>query len=339
MSSSEPKLIAIPRRRAVTLASYTGDANELLDLAVQAEGKGYEDVWFADTGAPDALTLAAALAERTRRVRIGIAVVPIYSRTPAVIAASAATLAKLAPGRFILGLGTSSHTIIENWHGLQMERPLLRVRETVQLLRDIFSGEKTNFSGETLHSKGYRQAPVQVPIYLAALRPKMLELAAEIGDGVVLNLFPAKALPRIMEHIQAGAARAGKSADEVEVVCRYQVMVTEEPDKGCQAARSFLSGYYATPVYNRYLAWCGYPEAAAEIAAGWREGDRERTAAALPDELIRQIGIIGDADYCRQRLREFSEAGIHTHILSCIDLDPQTSGTTLAAFGGDNFLV
>lgn len=330
--------MAIPRRRAVTLASYTGDVSDLLALAVRAEEEGYEDVWFADTGAPDALTLAAAVAERTRRVRIGIAVVPVYTRTPAVLAASAATLAKLAPDRFVLGLGTSSHTMIENWHGLQLEQPLLRVRETVQLLREIFSGEKTNFSGKTLRSRGYRQAPVQVPLYLAALRPNMLELAAEIGDGVVLNLFPRKALPKIMAHIRAGATRAGKSPDEVEVVCRYQVMVTDAPDQGRQAVRTFLSGYYATPVYNRYLAWCGYPEAAAEIAAGWQEGNRERTAAALSDELIDDIGIIGDADCCRRRLRECAQAGIHTHILSCVDLGPQVPGTTLAAFGGSNFL-
>ena len=326
-------------RRAVTLASYTGGVDELLALAVQAEESGYEDVWFADTGAPDALTLAAAVAERTRRVRIGIAVVPLYTRTPAVLAASAATLAQLAPGRFVLGLGTSSHTIIENWHGLQLERPLARVQETVQLLRGIFAGEKTDFSGATLRSRGYRQPPAQVPIYLAALGPKMLELAAALGDGVVLNLFPAPALPRIMAHIEAGAARAGKPPGATEVLCRYQVMVTDTPEKGYKALRSFLSGYYATPVYNRYLAWCGYPEAAAEIAAGWQAGDRERTAAALPDALLQEVGIIGDLQYCRQRIGEYAAGGIHTHILTCLDPDPQQHGTTLAALGGSNFLV
>ena len=320
------------QRHAVTLASYTGGVQQLLQQAVAAERRGYDDVWFADTGFPDALTTAAAVAERTRRVRIGIAVAPVYTRTPAVLAATAATLAELAPQRFVMGLGSSSQAMIEGWHGLRLEQPLLRIRETVALMRQIFSGKRSDFSGKTVHSHGYRQAPTpSLPLYLAALRPKMLETAAEIGDGVVLNLFPRSALPRIMDCIRAGAGRRADGG-EVEVVCRYQVAVTRNPEEALAGIRKFLSGYFATPVYNRYLAWCGFPEAAAEIAAGWASGDRQRTARALPDELLREIAIVGDAAECRSLIRDCGRQGIHTHIITPVAADSTEHDETMDCF-------
>ncbi len=325
------------QRRALTLAPYTGTAQELLETASRAEQDGYDDLWFADTGAPDALTLAAAVAVRTQRVRIGIAVVPIYTRTPAVLAASAATLDALAPGRFVLGLGTSSDNIVDRWHGLPREQPLVRMRETVHLLRSMFTGEKSDFEGETVRSHGYRQPALQVPLYIAALRPEMLELAAEIGDGVVLNLFPRQALPKIMEHIAIGARRGGKSPEEVEVLCRYQVAVSDRPQDYLEGVRHFLSSYFAVQVYNRYLAWCGYPEAAAEIAAGWAAKDRERTAAALPDALLQDIAIVGDRDYCVETIRACARGGIHTHIITCLSPEPAQQNPTWQAFAADIF--
>lgn len=324
-------------RRAITLASYTGVAKDLLETAVRAERDGYDDLWFADTGAPDALTLAAAVAVRTQRVRIGIAVVPIYTRTPAVLAASAATLSELAPERFVLGLGTSSENIVDRWHGLSRDKPLVRMRETVTLLRSMLAGEKSDFQGETLQSRGYRQAPSRTPLYIAALMPEMLELAAEIGDGVVLNLFPRKALPKIMEHIAIGARRGGKSPEEVEVLCRYQVGVSDHAEEHLPGIRQFMSSYFAVKVYNRYLAWCGYPEAAQEIAAGWAAKDRQRTAAALPDSLLREIAVLGDREYCRETIRDCARGGIHTHIITCLSPDPEAREQVWRLFAEDIF--
>ncbi len=156
-------------------------------------------------------------------MRLGIAVVPAYTRTPAVLANTAATINELASGRFILGLGSSSQAMMEGWHGVDFERPLTRVRETTELIRSMIAGEKSHFSGKTLRSHGYRQKPAEYPqkIYLAGLRPKMVEMAAAVGDGVLLNLLPQEALPRIMQHIAIGAEKAGKDPADVDVVCRY----------------------------------------------------------------------------------------------------------------------
>jgi probable F420-dependent oxidoreductase len=326
-------------RTAITLPGLSGNVADTLALARRAESAGYDDLWLADAGGMDALTLAALIAQNTTRARIGIAVVPAYTRTPAVLASTAATIAQVAPGRFVLGLGTSSHAIIEGWHGLELAKPLTRMRETVQLLRHMLAGEKTRFSGQTLKSHGYRQEPVAggLPIHLAALRPRMIELAAELGDGVILNLFPRQALPRIVEHVARGAQRAGKDPAQVEIVCRHQIAVTEDPAATRKLFRMVFASYYATPVYNEFLAWAGYEHAAREIREGWAAGDRERTAAAISDELVDEIALIGTREQCQQRVLDYARGGIHTHVVSCLGVEPQVVEATYQAFAPEHF--
>jgi len=306
-----------------------------LRMADWAEQEGFDGLWFADTGEIDALTLAAAVAMRARRARIGLAVVPVYTRTPVVLASSVATLAHLAPGRFVLGLGASSHAMIEGWHGLKLEKPLTRVKETTLALRQALSGQATQFQGETLRTTGFRLAspPVpEVPIMLAGLRAKMLEMAAAVGDGVIVNLFPAAALPRIMEHIRAGAAQAGKDMAALEIVCRHQICVTDNPARARDAFRKRFAPYFATAVYNRFLAWCGHEGAAREIEAGFKAKDRARTGAALDDALVDQIAVIGTAEQCRERIRELVRGGITTPVVSCFSPDPKEFLATHEAF-------
>ncbi len=330
----------MPRfRTAITLPGPAGTVTDTIALARRAEAAGFDDLWLADAGGLDALTLAALLGQATTRTRIGIAVVPAYTRTPAVLASTAATIAQASQGRFILGLGTSSHAIIEGWHGLALEKPLTRMRETVTLLRQMLAGEKTRFTGETLRSHGYRQAPVEggLPIFLAALRPGMLELAAELGDGVILNLFPRRALPKIREHILRGAARGLKSPDQVEVVCRHQIAVTEQVDEARELFRRVFAAYYSTPVYNQFLAWCGFEEEAREIREGWSSGDRARTAAAMHDGLVDEIAIIGSQAECQARIQEYAAGGIHTHVVSCLGVDPGLIEATIQAFTPGHF--
>lgn len=326
-----------PKRKGITLASYTGNSQDLLALAVMAESQGYEDVWFADVGSPDALTLAAAVAVRTKRVRIGVAVTPIYTRTPPVLAASANTLQELSAERFILGLGTSSHTMVENWHGLSFAKPVKRMRETVLLLREIFEGTKTDFQGETLSSHGYRQKSMHIPLYIAALRPKMLETAAEIGDGVVLNLYPRPALANIIRHIKIGAAHAKKDFLP-EIVCRHQVLVCDDSKEAMPPLRAFLSSYFATKVYNDYLAWCGYPEIAAELLDAWNKKDKQRSHNAMSDDLIHELTIVGNEGYCREHLRNSAAAGIDTHIISCLSPDAKIQARTYNFCAGVNLM-
>ncbi len=331
--------MSMPTRIGLSLP-VPGNLEATLTQAEWAEQNGFDGIWFADSGDLDALTLAAAAAQRTERVRIGTAVVPVYPRSPAIFASTATTIAQLAPGRFILGLGSSSHLMIEGWHGIEFRKPLTRVKETTLLLRSMLGGEKSAFEGTTLRSHGYRAVPPPqpVPIYLAGLMPKMLEMAGEFGDGVVLNLFPMDALPKMMEHIAIGAERGGKRVEELDIVCRHQVCVTDDVAGAREFVRKRFAPYFSTPVYNNFLSWFGFPEKAATIAEGWKEKDRAKTEGALDDALVEQIAVIGDADKCREEIREFVRRGITTPVISAFGPDPRQYQDTVDAFRPERFL-
>ncbi len=148
----------------------------------------------------------------------------------------------------------------------------------------------------------------------------------------MVNLFPADALPKMMEHVAIGAQRAGTTLAEREVVCRHQVVVTTDKAEAREVFRRHFAPYYATPVYNRFLAWCGYEDVSGAIAEGWREKDRDKTTGALSDELIDRIAIIGSAAECQERVRELARGGITTHVIACLIPDPYYLRATLEAF-------
>ena len=328
-----------PRQRLAVTLPAGPNLQDTIDRVTWAEANGYEDAWFADSGAPDSLTLAAGIAGHAKALRFGVAVTPVFTRTPAVLAATANVLGQLLPGRFILGLGASSQTMMDGWHGVPLDKPVTRVKETAIMVRSMLAGEKSNFQLSTLHSKGYVQPPLAepVPVYLAALRPKMIEMAAEVGDGVIFTLWPTRALPKMIEHVAIGAERAGKNPADVEVVNRHMVLVTDDKPAALAAFKGRFAPYYATPVYNRFLAWAGYEEAAATIAEGWAARDRDKTTGAITDELVDEIAIIGTAEECRERLRWTAETGIHTHIIAPVSADPDEIRRTFEAFTPDKY--
>lgn len=330
------------RRVAVTLPAGPR-VEDTVELVQWAEANGYPDVWFSDSGAPDSLTMAAALAHHIKGMRVGCAVTPVYTRAPSVLAATANVLGQVYPGRFVMGLGSSSETIMTRFNGIALEKPLTRVKETAIMVRAMLAGEKTSFELSTLSSNGYRQAPLESPppLYLAALRPKMIEMAAEHGDGVIFNLWPKSALPRMMEHVRIGAERAGKRAEDVEVVNRKMVLVTDDKQDGYRRFRMNFAPYYANPVYNNFLAWAGYEETAGEILKGWANKDRERTTGAFTEALIDEIALIGTADEVREGIRQDAANGVHTSIIAPLSLpgrqDREEARATFAAFAAQNF--
>ena len=304
-------------------------------VAKRAEDLGYESLWIADVGGPDPFVVAAAAAAATERVRIGTAVIPAYTRTPPVIAGAAATCAELAPGRFVLGVGASSENIVQNWSGVPFRRPLARVRETVTTVRAILAGERTDFDGRTLSTHGYRllmkKPEPAIPIHVGALMPPMLELAGEIADGVTLNMMPVEAVPRMVEHVRAGATRAGKDPSTLEIVARFQVCVTDDKAAARAVLRAVFGPYFATSVYNRFVAWCGFDDEAKEILAGWQAKDRGRVAGGVTDAMIDRIGILGSAAECRERIEAFRAAGVTTPMVSPFFPDEQVMWRTLEA--------
>jgi len=330
--------MALEKRIAVTLPAGP-KLQQTVERIRWAEDNGIPDGWFSDSGAPDTLTQIAAIAHQTRNIRIGVAVTPVYTRTPAVLAASINVIAQVLPGRFVMGFGSSSQTIMGQWNGIPLEKPLTRVKETVIMVRSMLKGEKSDFDLETLYSKGYRQAPLDnpPPLYMAALRANMIEAAAETGDGVIFNLWPKGALPKMMEHVRIGAEKAGKRPEDVEVVNRAMVLVTDDKARGREMFRAAFAPYYATPVYNAFLSWAGYEEAAKTIQEGWAEKDRSKTGGALTDAMIDEIAIIGDEDEVRARIQEDADGGVHTHIIAPMAATPEDLQRTFDAFRGDRF--
>ena len=330
--------MAHQKRIAVTLPAGP-NIQDTIERMQWAEANGIPDGWFSDSGAPDTMTQIAAVGAHTSSLRIGVAVTPVYTRSPSVIAASANVISQVIPGRFIIGLGSSSQTIMGQWNGIPLDKPLTRVKETAQLVRTMLKGEKTNFEGETLYSKGYRQAPTEnpPPIYLAALRPGMIEMAAEVGDGVIFNLWPQGALPKMMEHIAIGAERAGKNPADVEIVNRAMVLCTDDKEYGRNLFRAAFGPYYATPVYNKFLAWAGYGDAAQTITEGWAEKDRAKTGGALTDEMIHEIAIIGNEEEIQARIQEDADGGVDTHIIAPLAASKEDLDRTFEAFTASNF--
>lgn len=311
-----------------------GDVNPI-ENAVRAEADGFESIWMTDGGGRmDALTAAGAIGALTSRIRIGLGIVPVYNRPPPVLAASASALSRIAPDRVVLGVGSSSQTMIEQWYGMEFEKPVTRVRETVELMRQAFTGERTNYDGTTVRSHGYRlTSPLrgEMPIYVAALRPGMLELAGEIGDGVVFNLAPSEVLPRVMEHIDVGAKRSGRRAEDLELVSLLNTFVTDDLDTGIARMRQAALGYYSTGVYANYLSWMGHEKEARQISEGFAERNREKTSTALSDEFVLRLGLVGSAGDVQARLDEYAAAGLGTAIIAAGAPEPEQYEATLAA--------
>jgi len=321
-----------PVRHAISLP-LPPDVDASLEAARRAVDLGYESAWLADTAGPDPFVLAAALA-RSVPFRVGIGVSPAYTRTPAVFAAMSGTLGQLMPGRFILGLGCSSETIVNRWNGVPFDKPLARVRETVTLVRAMLKGERSSFQGRTVRSEGFRLTslpPQPVPIYVGALKPPMLRLAGEVGEGIVVNLFPARALRPMLSEVARGAAKAARSAEGMEVVCRFQAWVTDDPKGARSLVRRFMTGYFTTSVYNAFAEWCGFAEEARAMREAWGRRDRETAEAAFTDEMIDAITLIGSETHCRDRVEEFVDAGLTTPMYHAFAPDPHEAWRTIVA--------
>jgi probable F420-dependent oxidoreductase len=275
------------------------------ELVKRAEAAGYTDFWSGETNGPDGFTPLALSAAWTERARLGTGIVGVFQRGPALLAQEAAALASASDGRFVLGIGSSSDRIVEGWNGIPFERPLAKVRETLDFLDAALAGERTA-SGFKLES-----APAQpIPVVLAALRGKMLELAVERASGAFTNFLPLGGLPKVTAQLEA-------APDGFELLCRFFCLPGEreavEP-----LARFMFSSYITVPVYAAFYRWLGYGEQIQPMIEAWESGDRQGAAAAAPWELIEEMFIFGAPDQMKERIDAFVAGGITLPILTPI---------------------
>ena len=303
-----------------------------------AESHGYDDLWLADAeGLEDPLTLAAALGVACEKVRLCTGIVPVFNRPPALLATAVVAAEARAPGRVVLGLGASTPNMIERWYGLPYDKPLTRVRETVALLRQILAGEKTAFEGQTLRSHGFalKSIPIQpVPLVLGAIGGKMLELAGEVADGVLLNDFtPPDRLSYALERLDTGAKRAGRRVEDLEIIKRRAMFLTDDDAGGLEYFRQHLAFYASAAQYQNVMIELGYGHAVEEARAGYATRDRRRINAAISDDIVRRIFSFGTENHCRALMAADYAAGVDTLIVS-----PQGGTAESFARGAEAFL-
>jgi F420-dependent oxidoreductase-like protein len=283
-----------------------------LDRARLADELGFDSVFTTHIAGRDSLSLLMAYASVTERVRLGTGVVPIFSRTPASMAQTAATIDEFAGGRMVLGIGVSHKVTVENWYGARIEKPVTQMREYATILRAIFRGEappEGEFFSTHFQFMGYAARP-DVPIYIAALSPNMLRLAGEIGDGVMLWLCsPDYIRDVVVPSVREGRERAGKSLDGFEIVPAITVALTDDVEAAHATMRQELVPYSSLPFYRAMLERSGFGDDLAAFDEGMQAGDVERAKAGLSDRLLESLAGLGSADEVRGAVERYRDAG------------------------------
>jgi probable F420-dependent oxidoreductase len=288
----------------VPLHAHEDWLRELVDL-------GYTDLWTQETGGFDAFTPLALAAVWAPSARLGTAIAQIPTRGPATLASQAAALADAAPGRFVLGIGSSSEPIARDWNDLPFERPYARTRDTLQFLRGALAGERIDARYETFAVRGFRleRAPdVPPPIYVAALRERMLRLAGREADGVLLSLVTPEDVEQVLPLVREG----GRARD---VVLRMAVCPIEDVEHARAIGRRMLATYLNVPSYARFHDWLGRGELLVALREARAAGDREAAARAIPNALVDALFIHGSPEACREQIERFVAAGVTTPIV------------------------
>ncbi len=291
----------------VPLAEHREWLRQIVDL-------GYTDCWTMETAGLDAFTPLATAAAWAPELRLGTAIASVFTRGPALLAQQAAALAEAAPGRFVLGIGSSSEAMVRGWNGIPFEAPYARVRDTVRFLRLALRGERVDEHFDTFESRGFRLERVPEeppPIYLAALRRDMLRLAGRVGDGVLLGLVAARDVPKMAATVREGSGGAFR-----DLVLRIGVLPTPDAAYARRFCRRIIAAYLNVPAYAGMHEWLGRGDELAPLFAAWRAGDRKGALEAVSDELVDALFVHGEPRACREQIEAFAQAGVTTPVIS-----------------------
>ncbi len=324
------------------------DADEQLELVLEAERLGFASVWVGEAYGSDAATVLSWIASRTTRIEIGSGVLQMPARSAAMTAMTAATLDQLSGGRFRLGLGTSGPQVAEGWHGARFDRPLTRTREYVDVVRMALRRERVAYEGRTLTlplpdgpGKALKLtiAPHQerIPVYLAAIGPQNTMLAGEIGDGWIPVLFSPDHVSTTRDLLAEGAAKAGRSVDDVAVTPLVYCAVMDDLDAARDAVRPMLALYVGgmgsreRNFYNRLVRGYGFEDAARTVQELYLDGRKDEAMAALPDELIDTVCLCATPATVGERLAAYERAGVDQLLVNPIGETVQERLAQLAA--------
>ncbi len=311
-----------------------------VEIVGEAERLGYDSVWTAEAYGSDAATILGFLAAQTSTIKLGSAIFQMPGRSAAMTAMTAATLDQLSGGRMLLGIGSSGPQVAEGWHGQRFGQQIQRTREYVAVVRQALRRERLEFHGETLDlplpdgpGKALKltigTVQDEIPIFLAAIGPNNTKLAGEIADGWIPTLFSPEHVAEFRPLLEEGAGRAGRTLDGFRVMPTVNVFITDDLEAARNATRPFIALYVGgmgsreKNFYNSLVQRYGFEEEARRVQDLYLEGKRDEAMAALSDELIDQVSLVGPKEHVRDRLAVFREAGVDTLGMTPLAFDKQ----------------
>ena len=290
--------IALP---GVPLHSARQQIEELRDW-------GYTKLWSSEVSKEDAFTPLTLAAAWVPELHLGTAIVPVFTRGPGLLAMTAGALADAAPGRFSLGIGTSSDNIVTKWNGIPFVDPYKRTRDTVRFLRQALTGERVDEIYDTFEIHGFRLGRVPEippPLLIAALRPQMLRLAGREADGVICTFAAPSDMPKIIEQVGPGK----------DIVCKIFLCPNAEPEAFYRDAKRIINAYLNVDVYARYQEWLGRGDTLRPMWDAWQAGDRKAALAAVPDSLVDEFFFHGTPEECWAAVQRYIDNGVTSPIL------------------------
>ena len=309
--------MSLPIRPGMTVP-LPGHLHTHRDRLAELADLGYTDIWSAEADGADGFTPLALAAAWEPRLRLGTAIIPAYTRSPACMAQSVASMADAAPGRFAIGIGSSSNVIVERWNGIPFVDPYQKVRDVVRFLHDALGGEKIAKSYDTFEISGFMlgvRPEIKPKILVAGLREGMLRLAGREADGAIINWLAATDVPKV-------AAEVNSQGPDKEIVCRIFVCPSENADQVRAAARFAIAAYMNVPVYAAFHEWLGRGPQFQGMWDAWRGGDRKAALAAIPDEVVDDLIVHGSPAECRAKIQAYFDNGVTTSSLAILGLDP-----------------
>lgn len=304
------------------------DWKDTVEFVIGAEKLGIDSAWSAEAWGMDAVGPLAYMAARTKRIGLGTGIMQISARVPAVMATTALSLATMSDNRFMLGLGASGPQVVEGLHGVAFAKPMTRMRETIEILRMAFRGEKLEYHGKHFElprpageGKALRLALApnpKIPIYLATLAPRALELTGELADGWLGTCFIPEQSHQFTQHMKAGADRVGRSIEDIVLSAQAALVFGDDVDEIVDSMRPNLAfqlgamGSATTNFYNDAFKRSGFEESATRVQSLWKQGKRDEATAAVDDEMILKSNLLGTDAMIRQRLCAYRAAGVDT---------------------------
>jgi len=304
------------------------DWDNLVDYAIAADRMGVDQAWSAEAWGMDAIVPLAYLAAKTERIQLGTGIMQVSSRVPSMIAMTAQSMDTVSKGRFILGLGVSGPQVVEGLHGASFAQPLGRLRECVEIVKMGLAGEKLNYQGKhyVLPRPGGEGKPIRLaqpprpnlPIYLATLGPKSLQMTGELANGWLGTCFLPEHADVFLDDLRAGATRAGRTLEDIDIEAGGYFEVSDDVERLIAQLKPGLAftlgamGSAKTNFYNDAYCRAGYEDDAKAVQSLWVAGKRDEAVARVPDELVLQANLIGTKDMVRARIKAFADAGVNT---------------------------